>query len=173
MPLGCAQPKDSLLDLLREADFVSLHVPETPETKDMIGEAELATMKQGSYLINASRGQVVVIPALVQALRSGHLGGAAVDVYPKEPHSNSNGFETELRGCPNTILTPHIGGSTEEAQLAIGVEVANYLTKYVNNGTTLGSVNFPENDLRTLFAEFKGVRVLNIHHNVPGVLKVY
>lgn len=114
----------------------------------------------------------VVIPALAAALKSGHLGGAAVDVYPKEPHSNSPGFETELRGCPNTILTPHIGGSTEEAQLAIGMEVSNYLIKFVNNGTTLGSVNFPENDLRVLFADFKGVRVLNIHHNVPGVLKV-
>ena len=109
---------------------------------------------------------------MVNALKSGHLYGAAIDVYPKEPHSNCNDFETELRGCPNTILTPHIGGSTEEAQLAIGVEVAAALLKYVNNGTSLGSVNFPENDLRVLFAEFKGVRVLNVHKNVPGVLKV-
>lgn len=113
-----------------------------------------------------------MIPALVDALKRGHIRGAAVDVYPKEPHSNCKDFHTELQNCPNTILTPHIGGSTEEAQFTIGIEVASAFIKYINNGTSINSVNFPQNDLRILFAEFKGVRVLNVHKNVPGVLKV-
>ncbi len=139
----------------------------------MIGPEEFAMMKNGSYLINASRGNVVVIPALAEALKSGHLGGCAVDVFPKEPHSNGNGFETELLGCPNTILTPHIGGSTEEAQSSIGVEVATNLIKYINLGCTLGSVNLPEADLRAIPADAKYVRVVNVHQNVRGVLKVH
>ncbi|KAJ3161907.1 hypothetical protein HDU88_007138 [Geranomyces variabilis] len=171
MPLGLAKPVDSLDDLLAQSDYVSLHVPETDETKNMIGAAELARMKKGAYLLQASRGTVVDIPALAAALRSGHLGGAAVDVYPIEPFANGPNFESELRGCPNTILTPHIGGSTEEAQSSIGVEVASALVRYVNNGTTLGAVNLPECDIRAPSAESKTVRLLNTHHNVPGVLK--
>ena len=171
MPLGCATPMDSLDDLLREADYVTLHVPATTETHEMIGEREIALMKKGSYLINASRGNVVIIPALANALRSGHLAGAAIDVYPKEPHSNGAGFESELLGCPNTILTPHIGGSTEEAQTAIGVEVSTALTKYINTGSSTAAVNFPEIDLRAVPADSKIIRVCNIHNNVPGVLR--
>ncbi|KAI3657437.1 hypothetical protein MP638_002249 [Amoeboaphelidium occidentale] len=171
MPIGRAQPMDSLKDLLKEADFVTLHVPATPDTRDMIGKEELEVMKKGSYLINASRGNVVVIPALVDALKAGHLAGCAIDVYPQEPASNSDGFQSPLQGCPNTILTPHIGGSTEEAQSAIGVEVSTALSRYVNTGTTLGAVNFPENDLRASVPESKTARICNIHHNVPGVLK--
>jgi D-3-phosphoglycerate dehydrogenase len=171
MPLGTAKPLDSLDDLLSIADFVTLHVPETPETKNMITAREISKMKKGSFLINASRGTVVDIPALVSALKSGHLAGSAVDVYPSEPASNGPGFITELQGCPNTILSPHIGGSTEEAQSSIGVEVASALTKYINTGTSLGAVNFPEVDLRMPTADSKAVRFINIHQNVPGVLK--
>ncbi|TPX34225.1 phosphoglycerate dehydrogenase [Synchytrium microbalum] len=171
MPLGTARPQASLDDLLKQADFITLHVPETPDTANMISSRELAIMKKGSYLINASRGTVVDIQALASALKSGHLGGAAVDVYPTEPFANGKGFVTELQGCPNTILTPHIGGSTEEAQSAIGVEVANALIRYVNSGTSLGAVNFPEVDLRVPFADSHTVRVVNCHQNVPGVLR--
>ncbi|TPX41614.1 phosphoglycerate dehydrogenase [Synchytrium endobioticum] len=171
MPLGTARPQDSLETVLKQADFVTLHVPQTPETFNMISEPQLAMMKKGAYLINASRGTVVDIEALAAALKSGHLGGAAVDVYPSEPFANGKDFETELQGCPNTILTPHIGGSTEEAQSAIGVEVATALIRYVNNGTSLGAVNFPEIDLRAPLADSKTVRVINCHQNVPGVLR--
>lgn len=172
MPLGMARQVSSLDELLSTADYVSLHVPETDETKNMIGARELSIMKKGAMLLQASRGTVVDIPALAAALRSGHLGGAAVDVYPVEPFANGPNFESELKGCPNTILTPHIGGSTEEAQSSIGVEVGTALVRYINNGTTLGAVNFPECDVRTPTAESKTVRLLNVHHNVPGVLKV-
>ena len=171
MPLGTAQPVATLDDLLANADFVTLHVPETAETKNMIGEREIKIMKKGSYLINAARGTLVDIPALAAALKSGHLAGAAVDVFPVEPYANGPNFESELVGAPNTILTPHIGGSTEEAQSSIGVEVGSALVRYINNGTTLGAVNFPECDVR-LPADQKTVRVLNVHQNVPGVLKV-
>ncbi|KAJ3041811.1 hypothetical protein HDV00_008701 [Rhizophlyctis rosea] len=171
MPLGTAQPVASLDDLLASADFITLHVPETAETKNMIGERELSVMKKGSYLINASRGTVVDIPALAASLKSGHLAGAAVDVFPVEPYANGPSFESELVGCPNTILTPHIGGSTEEAQSSIGVEVGSALVRYINNGTTLAAVNFPECDVRLPGADQKTVRVLNVHQNVPGVLK--
>lgn len=129
-------------------------------------------MRPGSFLINASRGSVVDIPALAHALSSGHLGGAAVDVYPVEPFTNGKTFSSELMGCPNTILTPHIGGSTEEAQSSIGIEVANALVKFINCGSTLGSVNFPEVDLRSPSADSMTIRVIHIHQNVPGVLKV-
>ena len=172
MPLGTAKPVATLDLLLQQADFVTLHVPETDETKKMIGERELNLMRKGSYLINASRGTVVDIPALAKSLKSGHLAGCAVDVYPSEPFANGPGFETELRNCPNTILTPHIGGSTEEAQSAIGVEVGTALTKYINYGSTIGVVNFPEADLRIPSEDSKCVRIVNCHQNVPGVLKV-
>ncbi|KAG0040573.1 hypothetical protein BGZ82_001482 [Podila clonocystis] len=151
-------------------DVVPLHVPETEDTKNMIGEHQLNKMKQGSFLINASRGTVVQIPALAKALRSGHLGGAAVDVFPKEPAANGKFFESELVGCPNTLLTPHIGGSTEEAQSMIGVEVSQALIKFINNGTSIGAVNFPEVDLRAIRDEENSIRLCYTHMNVPGVL---
>ncbi|KAJ3080537.1 hypothetical protein HK102_002981 [Quaeritorhiza haematococci] len=172
MPLGTAKPVATLEELLSTADYVSLHVPETPETKHMIGEKEIKMMRPGTFLLNASRGTVVDIPALVAALKSGHLAGASVDVFPSEPFSNGPDFKTDLQGCKNVILSPHIGGSTEEAQSSIGVEVAAALVKYINNGTTLGAVNFPEVDLRMPTADGRRTaRILNVHHNVPGVLK--
>jgi D-3-phosphoglycerate dehydrogenase len=168
LPMGNNAAASSLAELLSVADFVSLHVPETPETRHMIGEAQLAAMKRGSYLLNASRGTVVVIPALAAALRAGHLGGAAVDVYPEEPESNAAGFLTPLQRLPNVILTPHIGGSTSEAQAAIGREVATVLIKLVRNGATSGAVNFPLVEPPPLGG---ARRILNVHHNVPGVLR--
>ena len=168
LPMGNNRACATLEEVLAQSDFVTLHVPETPQTKNMIGPAELAAMKPGACLLNASRGTVVQIDALAAALRSGHLGGAAVDVYPSEPESNSDGFESDLRGLANVILTPHIGGSTEEAQEAIGKEVSAALMKYINTGATTGSVNFPLVEL----AMSKGAhRILNIHRNVPGVLR--
>lgn len=168
LPMGNNRSVPALGDLLAQSDFVSLHVPETAETKNLIGAAELARMRRGAYLINASRGSVVVIPALAEALRSGHLAGAAVDVYPSEPESNSDGFVTELQGLANVILTPHIGGSTEEAQEAIGREVSHTLTRFVTSGATTGAVNFPQVDL----PPYKNAhRILNVHRNVPGVLR--
>jgi len=168
LPMGNNASVPSLGELLGHADFVTLHVPETPQTKNMIGQAELAQMKRGSYLLNASRGTVVVIPALAEALASGHLAGAAIDVYPEEPESNIDGFRTALQGLPNTILTPHIGGSTSEAQAAIGREVATSLTKYMNSGATTGAVNFPNVELAGVRGSH---RILNVHRNVPGVLR--
>ena len=144
LPLGNARPVARLGDLLAQADVVSLHVPETPATQWMIGAAELEQMKQGSVLINASRGTVVVIEALAEALRQKKLLGAAIDVFPVEPRSNTDVFESPLRGLDNVILTPHIGGSTVEAQGNIGIEVAEKLVKYSDNGTSTSSVNFPE-----------------------------
>src|SRR5580704_1116551 len=155
-------------ELLAVSDFVTLHLPETPSTKNMIGAAELARMKPGACLLNASRGTVVVIDALADALRGGHVGGAAVDVYPAEPESNSDGFESALRGLSNVLLTPHIGGSTEEAQEAIGREVSASLMKFINQGATTGAVNFPQVELPVTASAH---RILNTHRNVPGVLR--
>jgi D-3-phosphoglycerate dehydrogenase len=167
LPMGNNRPLASLAELMAESDFVTLHVPATRETHEMIGQAELAHMKRGAHLINASRGTVVKIDALAAAIREGRVGGAAVDVYPDEPESNSDGFASELRGLPNVILTPHIGGSTEEAQEAIGREVATSLIKFTNAGTTTASVNFPTIEC----AQARGThRILNVHKNVPGVL---
>jgi D-3-phosphoglycerate dehydrogenase len=167
LPMGNNRACASLRELLQTADFVTLHVPATQATREMIGEAELKAMRKGSYLLNLSRGSVVVIPALAEAIRSGHLAGAAVDVYPEEPEGNSDGFETPLRGLPNLILTPHVGGSTSEAQAAIGREVGSTLIKFVNSGATAGAVNFPNVEL----PPSKGThRILNAHRNVPGVL---
>jgi D-3-phosphoglycerate dehydrogenase / 2-oxoglutarate reductase len=168
LPLGNARSAPSLGELLAESDFVTLHVPATPSTNMMIGAAELARMKKGACLINASRGTVVDIPALARALRSKHLGGAAVDVYPEEPETNSDGFVTELQNLPNVVLTPHIGGSTEEAQAAIGKEVATSLIKFVRSGATTGAVNFPQVET-PLIANTH--RILNVHRNTPGVLR--
>ena len=179
MALGTSKQVPTLDSLLANADFITCHVPELPETKDMIGPAQFDLMKKGSYLINASRGSVVHIPALVDAMRSGKVAGAALDVYPAEPAGNGdyfvnnlNAWAEDLRGLKNIILTPHIGGSTEEAQRAIGVEVAEALVRYVNEGTTLGAVNLPEVNLRSLtLDEPNHVRVVYIHHNIPGVLR--
>ncbi|CEG72170.1 D-3-phosphoglycerate dehydrogenase 2 [Rhizopus azygosporus] len=175
MPLGQAKPVDSLDELLEISDFVSLHVPETEETKNMIGEREIMKMKKGSYLLNNARGTVVQIPALAKALHSGHLAGAAIDVYPKEPAANGPNFNDypDLLSAKNLIMTPHIGGSTEEAQSMIGVEVSTALIKFINEGGSVGAVNFPEIDLRAISQDDKDtVRVLYIHRNIPGVLKV-
>jgi D-3-phosphoglycerate dehydrogenase len=168
LPMGNNSAAPSLGQLLESADFVSLHVPETPQTKNMIGAPELARMREGSFLLNASRGSVVVIPALAEALRSGHLAGAAIDVHPDEPEQNREDFGSPLQGLPNVILTPHVGGSTSEAQVAIGREVSTALTRFVNTGATTGAVNFPIVDLPAVQGAH---RILNAHRNVPGVLR--
>lgn len=167
LPMGNNRPAGSLDAVLARADFVTLHVPETPLTRSLIGERELARMKPGACLLNLSRGSVVELGALARALRSGHLAGAAADVFPAEPDGNVDDFATELRGIPNVILTPHVGGSTEEAQEAIGREVATALVKFVNTGTTTGAVNFPIVEPPPLRDRH---RLLNVHRNVPGVL---
>lgn len=167
LPLGNARPVDSLEELLRTSDFVTLHVPDTELTRGMIGEGELACMRRGSYLLNASRGQVVDIPALREALVSEHLAGAAIDVYPAEPAKPSAPFLSELRGVESAILTPHIGGSTEEAQENIGREVGSALGSYLLHGSTSGAVNIPNLDAAPLNS---GCRIVNVHRNVPGVL---
>ncbi|MBL9077342.1 MAG: phosphoglycerate dehydrogenase [Planctomycetes bacterium] len=167
LALGNAQPVRSLDDLLAQADVVTLHVPETPQTKWMIGPQQIAAMQRGSALINASRGTVVDIDALAQALESGHLAGAAIDVFPREPESNDEPFESPLRSFDNVLLTPHVGGSTIEAQQNIGVEVAEKLLRYSDNGSTLTAANFPEVSL----PEHQGKhRLLHIHQNRPGML---
>ncbi|KIV90943.1 phosphoglycerate dehydrogenase [Exophiala mesophila] len=179
MAMGSARQIPTLDGLLERADFVTCHVPELPETKNLIGAPQLEAMKQGSYLINASRGSVVDIPALIAAMRTGKIAGAALDVYPQEPAGNGdyftndlNPWATDLRNLKNIILTPHIGGSTEEAQSAIGIEVAEALVRYVNEGVTVGAVNMPEVTLRSLtMDEPDHARVIFIHHNVPGVLR--
>lgn len=167
LPLGNSQAVGSLQELMNQSDFVTLHVPATPETKEMIGEREIGWMKEKSYLINASRGNVVIIPALVEALKSGRLRGAAIDVFPEEPKSNEEKFFSQLQGLPNVILTPHIGGSTEEAQEMIGREVSESLTRYLKLGITSGAVNFPNVELPPVK---EAHRLVNIHQNVPGVL---
>ncbi len=167
LALGNARPVATLDGLLEASDVVTLHVPETPQTKGMIGAAQIAKMRAGAMLINASRGSVVDIEALAAALKSGHSGGAALDVFPKEPKGAGEEFSSPLREFDNVLLTPHIGGSTEEAQQNIGLEVAGKLIKYSNNGSTLTAVNFPEVSL----AEHPGKhRLLHIHRNQPGVL---
>lgn len=178
MPLGTAQPMPSLDVLLQNSDFVSLHVPETPETVGMISSRELQLMKEGAYLINASRGSVVDLEALKDFLLKKKLGGAALDVFPDEPSQNGRWDDIKfLAQFPNVILTPHIGGSTEEAQEAIGLEVATNMVKYLQFGCTLGSVNLPEVDLRTNYLLSGSIdlhrlecRLINVHLNVPGVL---
>ncbi|MEZ4400452.1 MAG: phosphoglycerate dehydrogenase [Kofleriaceae bacterium] len=168
LAVGNVRPTAELRELLAASDFVTLHVPETPATRGMIGAAELAAMKPGAHLINASRGTVVDVAALAEALTQGHLAGAAIDVFPEEPEGNSDAFESPLRGLANVILTPHIGGSTEEAQANIGREVATALTKFVNAGATTGAVNFPHIELPQMPGTH---RILNVHKNVPGVLR--
>jgi len=171
MPLGNSKRCTSLDELLTKSDFVTLHVPRTEQTKNMIGDKEINLMKKGSYLLNASRGTVVVIDALVKGLKSEHLAGAYVDVFPTEPEENNNDWKHSLQGCHNTTLTPHIGGSTEEAQLAIGIEVAEKIVKMINRGSTTTAVNFPAIELP--YGGTSTHRILNIHQNIPGVLKVF
>lgn len=165
---GNTEPVDSLHELLGSADIVSLHVPETPQTAGMIGAEQIAAMNPGSYLINNSRGTVVDLDALAAALKSGHLAGAAVDVFPVEPASNADRFVSPLQGLPNVILTPHIGGSTEEAQERIGAEVARKLIDYSDVGSTVGAVNFPQVQLA---ARAVGTRFIHVQRNVPGMLR--
>ncbi|MEX1220917.1 MAG: phosphoglycerate dehydrogenase [Idiomarina sp.] len=167
LSLGNAVQVATLDELLSIADVVTLHVPETPQTQWLIGAAELQKMRPGSILINASRGTVVAIEALADALRSKHLGGAAIDVFPVEPKGNNEEFESPLRGIANCILTPHVGGSTQEAQENIGIEVAGKLVRYSDNGSTLSAVNFPEVALPT---HEGSRRLLHIHENRPGML---
>jgi len=167
LPLGNATQVESMDELLAMSDIVSLHVPETPDTKDMMGAEQFAKMKEGSLFINAARGTVVDIPALAEAIKSKHIAGAAVDVFPVEPKGNDDEFVSELRGLDNVILTPHIGGSTQEAQANIGKEVGEKLGTYSDTGTTLSAVNFPEVALPQ-HGEFH--RILHIHENKPGVL---
>lgn len=167
LPLGNAQSITHLKDLLRQADFVSLHVPETNQTMNMIGAEEIQVMKKGSFLINASRGTVVQIESLVAALKSKHIAGCAIDVFPIEPASNKEKFISPLQNLSNVILTPHIGGSTEEAQYSIGLEVAESFRRYLKTGSTLGAVNFPNVDLVHMN---QAKRIMNVHKNEPGVL---
>jgi D-3-phosphoglycerate dehydrogenase len=167
LPMGNNHVTKSLEELLAQSDFVTLHVPETPQTRGMFGEREIAAMRPGSCLLNASRGTVVDIGALAAGLKSGHVGGAAIDVFPEEPEKNSDGFQSPLRDLSNVIITPHIGGSTAEAQEAIGREVGNALTHFVNAGVTTGAVNFPQVDAVPTPHKH---RILNVHKNVPGVL---
>jgi D-3-phosphoglycerate dehydrogenase / 2-oxoglutarate reductase len=165
---GNTEPVETLDELLAASDVVSLHVPETPATANMIGARELKQMKPGACLINNSRGTVVDLDALARALKDGHLAGAAVDVFPVEPASNADRFVSPLQGAPNVILTPHVGGSTEEAQDRIGGEVARKLIDYSDVGSTFGAVNFPQVQLP---ARPTGTRFIHVHRNVPGVLR--
>jgi D-3-phosphoglycerate dehydrogenase len=167
LPLGNARQVGTMDELLANADVVSLHVPEIPSTANMMGAAQFAKMKAGSIFINAARGTCVDIDALAAALESKHLGGAAVDVFPKEPKANDEEFLSPLRQFDNVILTPHIGGSTLEAQANIGLEVAEKFARYSDTGTTLSAVNFPEVAIPLQAGKH---RLLHIHNNVPGVL---
>ncbi|MDG2021599.1 MAG: phosphoglycerate dehydrogenase [Phycisphaerales bacterium] len=168
LALGNAQPAASLTDLLSTSDVVSLHVPDEPSTRGLLGAAELARMKPGAMLINNARGKVVDLDALADAIRDGRLGGASVDVYPSEPKRNDDPFSTPLAGLPNVILTPHIGGSTEEAQAAIARDAAGKLARYLVEGSTRSSASVPEVDLPIPSPDRH--RILHFHHNVPGVL---
>ncbi|MCY7296094.1 phosphoglycerate dehydrogenase [Alteromonas sp. a30] len=165
--LGNAVQVSSLTQLLKTSDVITLHVPETRETQNMIGAAELDVMKKGAILINASRGTVIDIDSLAEALKNQHLAGAAIDVFPVEPKSNQEEFVSPLREFDNVILTPHVGGSTQEAQENIGKEVASKLVKYSDNGSTVTAVNFPEASLPEHLGRS---RLLHIHKNTPGIL---
>ena len=173
LTLGTARSVRSLADLLKESDFVTLHVPATPATHDLIGAAQIKKMKPGACLINNARGSVVNLAALADALKSGHLSGAALDVFPDEPAGKGDVFRCEVQGLANVILTPHIGGSTEEAQETIAIDVATKLAKFLNVGTTTGAVNVPEVELPEQAGpdgSSRRHRLLHFHRNVPGVL---
>ena len=167
LPHGNATACDTLETLLSESDIVSLHVPQLPGTKNMIGAEQIRQMKPGSFLINNARGNVVDLDAAAEALKSGHLLGAAIDVFPVEPKVAGEKFVSPLQGLDNVILSPHIGGSTAEAQERIGVEVARKLVEYSDIGSTLGSVNFPTVQLPQ---SPRGTRFIHVHHNLPGVM---
>jgi len=167
LPLGNAIAVHSLEELLAMVDVLTLHVPGTPQTKNMIGEKELSLMKKGSYLLNLSRGNVVDIAALKQAVATEQLAGIGIDVYPSEPRKKGDSFDTPLRNLPNTILTPHIGGATQEAQQNIGIDAATKLVNYVDKGVTVGSHSIPEINLPILH---NAHRILHVHKNVPGML---
>ncbi len=168
MALGNAEPCKSLEELLQRADVVTLHVPATATTRHMVGGAQLAAMKRDATLINNARGSVVDLDALAEAIRNETIGGTALDVYPAEPKSNKDAFDCPLAGLPNVIMTPHIGGSTEEAQAQIAADVGQKLARYADTGTTTSAVNVPEVDLPS--HDPAHVRVLHFHRNVPGVL---
>lgn len=174
MAIGNARACKTLDELLRASDVATLHVPATKQTERLIARAQLRAMRPGSFLINNARGSVVDVGALAAAIKDGHLGGAALDVFPDEPAGKGERFKSELCGLPNVILTPHVGGSTEEAQAAIAEDVATKLIRFVNNGSTTGSVNLPEVDLpaqREDDGDSRRVhRILHLHRNVPGVL---
>jgi D-3-phosphoglycerate dehydrogenase / 2-oxoglutarate reductase len=167
MPIGNAKKLRSLDELLQVADVLSMHIDGRKDNKNVIGKREFGLMKDGVVFLNLARGHVVDVEALVEALKSGKVSGAGVDVFPYEPKTNKESFESELRGLPNVILTPHIGGSTEEAQEGIGHYVPERLLEYINNGSTTGSVNFPEVQLPLLKGSH---RLLHVHRNVPGIL---
>lgn len=167
LPLGNASQVAKMDELLASSDIITLHVPETVQTKYMFKAEQMAKMKDGAIFINASRGTVVNIDDLADSLKSGHLSGAAIDVFPVEPKSNDEEFVSPLRGIDNVILTPHVGGSTQEAQQNIGIEVAGKLAKYSDNGSTLSAVNFPEVSLPQ---HVGSSRLLHIHHNQPGIM---
>jgi len=168
LAMGNARQVPDLETLASEVDVLTLHVPQTPDTANMVDESLIGKMKKGSILLNLSRGNVVDLDALAAAIKSGHLLGAGVDVYPSEPASNKDPFDSPLRNLPNVILTPHIGGSTQEAQENIGVEVATKLVQYSDQGATIGAVNFPNISLRQ---QAGAHRLLHIHENKPGVLR--
>ncbi|MCK7614687.1 phosphoglycerate dehydrogenase [Roseibium sediminicola] len=165
---GNVLPAESLDGLLEASDVVSLHVPDTQATRNMFGAAEIAKMKKGSFLINNARGKVVDIDALAEALKSGHLAGAAIDVFPVEPKSNKDEFVSPLRGLDNVILTPHVGGSTEEAQDRIGEEVSKRMVEYSDVGSTIGAVSFPQVQLPK---GTEATRFIQVHHNAPGAMR--
>ena len=164
---GNAKPVTNLHDLLAQSDVVSLHVPQLPTTTNMIGVEQIKVMKPGSFLINNARGNIVDLNALAEALKNGHLLGAAIDVFPVEPKSAGELLSTPVMGLDNVILSPHIGGSTAEAQERIGVEVARKLIEYSDVGTTLGAVNFPQVQLPP---SPLGTRFMHVHRNVPGIM---
>jgi len=175
LALGNAERVGSLGELLERSDVVTLHVPATAQTTGMIGRDAIARMRPGAMLINNARGSLVDLPALREAIGAGRVGGAALDVFPEEPAAAGESFRCELAGLPNVILTPHVGGSTAEAQEAIGRDVASKLIAFVNAGSTAGAVNLPQVDLppqphRTGESAEATHRVLHLHRNVPGVL---
>ncbi len=172
LPLGNATPVGSIDELLRTSDVITIHVPDTDTTRSMFGADQIAKMKPASYLLNNARGSIVDLNAMRDAIESGHLAGAAVDVFPDEPAKSGESFSSPLQGLDNVILTPHVGGSTIEAQEAIALDVANKLTRYMNLGTTTGAVNVPEVDLPDQHRTDtdRSHRILNFHTNVPGVL---